>query len=891
MIPAGSFWRKLLFLFRRERFNRELEEEMRFHLEMKARANREAGMDPDEARPTARRQFGNTTLLCETSREVWVWGWLERFAQDLRYALRVLRKSPGFTAVAVLSLALGIGANVAIFSLFNALMLRLLPVEHPEQLLSIYRTGGWGRGFASYPLYLALRERKDLFEGVLARSGVWKVRLGSNRAEFVSREFVSGDYFRVLGIRPALGRLFTDEDTGTQGANPFVVLSYDFWQVRLGGDASVLGRILHIDEQPLTVIGVAQPRFRGVVPERRADLWVPITMHRARIMDPHMHWVWLLARPKPDIEFRQLQTALDTFMQQHLAAEYGGRPDSAWRRAAMAQRLEIRPGGIGISLMREQFQKPLELLLALVALVLLIACANVAGLMLARGAARAREIALRFSLGASRLRVLHQLMTESLLIAGAGSLLGVAIAAWGTRYLLLFLPGAETLQLDVSADYTVLRFTLVAALVSVLVFGLLPAFRTTAVAPAPAIKGCPRASRGAPRLLLRKSFVVLQVALSVVVVMAAALFARSLASLRAVDPGFHSLNVLSFFIDFPRTYKDKDADSLRRRFLARVDSLPGVLSTSYGFPGPYQGGTWSTSFRIPGSEKTARSARDVEMQSAAPRYFETIGSPPLFGREFDSGDSAGAAKVAVVNESFAREYFSGANPVGRTLSFDDSKPEGGEPTIIVGLVRDMLHSGMRQRAVPTVYVPPAQVENPSAPLLLLRAAVPSESLIPALRRELTALDPSLAMVGVRSMRQRIDDSLFLDRLLAVVSGFFGILSLLLAGIGVYGVVAYTVKQRTSEIGIRMALGADRISVFWLVLRQGLALIAVGILLGVPLSFAPARIAAGLLFGIKARDPITMGATAAVLLMAGVLAVVLPARRAMHIDPMEALRYE
>jgi len=887
----NEFWRRLGVLFRRERFDRELEEEMQSHIQMQAEENRENGMDAQEARYAARRQFGNPMLLEERSREMWGWPLLERLLQDLRYAVRVLRRSPTFTAVAVISLALGIGANVAIFSLFNALMLRWLPVWHPEQLVSIYRTGGWGRGFASYPLYLALRERKDLFEGVLARSGVIRVRLGTDSPEFVGKEFVSGDYFQVLGIRPALGRLFIEENNRTPGAQPLVVLSYDFWRSRFGSDPSILGRVIHVDEQPLTVIGVAEPRFHGVEAEHRAEVWVPATMNRFNIMNPRMHWVWLLARRRPGVGEKQIQAALDVFMEQHLAAVYGNRPDSPMRRAGMAQKLEVRPGGIGVSLIREQFAKPLEILLAVVALVLLVACANVAGLMLARGAARQREIALRFSLGASRARVLHQLVIESVLIAAGGGLVGLAFASWGGRYLLLFLPSAEALQLDVSPDRSVVAFAAAVALMSVVVFGLLPAFRATAVDPAPSLKEGAGGLRGSMRLSLRKAFVVAQVALSLVVVMTAGLFARSLGNLRGVDPGFHPLNVLGLSIDFPRAYKDKDADSLCQRLVGRVNSLPGVLAVSFGFPGPYQGGSWEASFRIPGSEKTAREAPTVELQSAAPRYFETIGNPLLRGREFDDRDSAATPKVAIVNEAFAREYFAGADPVGRVLSFHDKEPEGGEPTHIIGLVRDMAHQGLRKRPVPTVYLPPAQKESPFAPVLLVRAGLPPESLVPVLRRELAALDPSLAIVEVRTIRQQIDDSIYLDRLLAVVSGFFGTLSLLLAGVGLYGVMAYAVTQRTGEIGIRVALGADRRRVLCMVLREGLTLIGAGILVGIPLSLASTRLATSLLFGIRARDPMTLAATAAVLLAAGAAAVLLPAQRASRIDPTEALRYE
>ena len=881
--------RRLWALFRREEFHRDLEEEMQSHMEMQAEQNREAGMDPEEAAYAARRRFGNATFLKEESRETWGWGPLERLLHDLRYALRGLVRSRTFTAVAVVSLALGIGANAAIFSLFNALMLRSLPVRHPEQLVSIYRTGGWGSGVASYPLYLALRERKDLFEGVLARGAVAKVRFGNDGAEFVNKEFVSGDYFQVLGVRPALGRLFTAEDDRTSGAHPLAVLAHDFWLARFGGDPAVVGRTIHVDEQLLTVIGVAQPRFRGVEPETHADVWVPATMHPWNIMNPGMHWAWILARPKPEAGSRQLQAALDVFMTQYLTATYGNNPNSP--KDALAQKLEVRPGGIGVSLIRDQFQKPLEVLLAVVALVLLIACANVAGLMLARAARRRREIALRFSLGASRARVLQQLMIESGLIAVAGGLAGLAFALWGGRYLLLFLPGARMLDLDVSPDLRVIGFAAALALLSVIVFGLVPAFRATSVGPMPYLKEGAAGLRGPMRVTLRKAFVISQIALSVVVVAAAGLFAHSLASLRAVDPGFRNLNVLTLDIDFPRAYKDRDADLLRRRFLARVNSLPGVLATSCGFPGPYRDGFWQTTFRVPGQGVTGGGPLSVELQSVAPRFFETIGSQPLRGREFDERDSPTAPSVAVVNEAFARAYLDGADPVGRVLSLDSVYSRAGEATHIVGVVRDITHRDLRQAPVPTVYLPPSQINGPSISLLLVRADLPPRSLVPVLRRELAALDPSIAITGVASIQQQIDDSIYLVRLLATGSGCFATLSLLLAGVGLYGVMAYAVTQRTGEIGIRVALGAQQGHVLWMVLREGLVLVAGGIVVGVPVALVSARIATSLLFGIEARDPLTLGATVAILVAIGCAAVLLPARRAARVDPMEALRYE
>src|ERR1022692_1172065 len=516
--------------------------------------------------------------------------WIEILAKDVSYGLRGLRRNPAFTLAAVLSLALGIGANTAIFSFVDTLMLRMLPVEKPEQLLNLYRTGGWGKGFASYPLYLEFRKHTDLFTAVMARGGTDRVRFDqghNNSVEYVLREYVTGNYFVVLGVRPAIGRLFKDEDNRTPQGHPFVILSYDFWRNRLALDPAVLGRVLTVDEQPLTVIGVAAPGFHGVEVESHADLWVPAMMFRGEIMQPGMHWMWIMARSRPEISGSRVQAAANTMMQQYLMIVYGGQRESAFGKWALEQKIEVREAGVGISLLREAFGKPLTILMAAVGLVLLIACANVANLLIARGAARRREIAMRFSLGATRWRLVRQWLIESLMLALLGSILGLAFAIWGERYMLLFLPPGAGERFDVAPNSTVLAFTLGISVLSAVFFGLAPALRATSLDPAAALKdgGSQQPGRGA-RASFRKALVVLQVALSVVLVVAAGLFANSLAGLRSINPGFVAQNVVTFSLDCPRAWKNADKGKNRQSLLARLTELPVLLRSVMGYRVP-----------------------------------------------------------------------------------------------------------------------------------------------------------------------------------------------------------------------------------------------------------------------------------------------------------------
>ena len=889
----GTLWKRVAGLFRGRRLDGELEEEISSHLAMQEEEFRARGMSAAEARLAARREFGGVTQTVEAYRERRGVAWVENTLKDLRYALRGLARDPGFTAAAVLSLALGIGANTAIFSLVRNLMLRILPVTRPEELVYFYRTGGWGRGFMSYPLYLDLARHTDIFEGVAARTGVWRGRFSrpeSARVEFAQREYVTGNYFTLLGVKPAIGRLFGESDNLTPMGHPLAVLSYQFWRNRFSGGAAVLGSTVLVEGQPLTVIGVAAPGFRGVEVEHHPDLWVPCMMFDGKIMSPGMHWVWAVGRRRPGISRERIQSVIDAVMQQHLIQEYGKNPDAAFRNSAFSQRLQVYGADAGISSLRFLFGKALLVLMAAVGLVLMAACANLANLLLARGAARCREIALRFSLGATRARLVRQALTESLLLSLLGSGLGLGFAVWGQQAILGFLPVEEIEPLGLMPDGTLLAFTVGISVLAAVLFGLAPAWRTTAVDPAAGLRG--GGSRTTRRPMLRRTLVMAQVALSVVLVSLAGLFGGSLAQLRAVDVGFRNRNVLAFQLDCPAKWDQARRQQVLDGFVDRVSRLPGVASVSYGFTGPFEMGTASASIRVPGSAATAVDSAEVAISSVAPRYFATIGTRLVAGREFDANDTKTSLSVAIVDEAFVRRFFPGVRaPIGRALSFDDSKPEGGERTYIVGVVQDIRHEGLRQPSKPTVYSPVTQPLAMGGPWVLVYSQAPPAAAAQALRREMAKLSDEVVLTDPETIARHIDDSIFQERILANLSGFFGLLALLLAAVGLYGVVAYGTAQRAREIGVRIALGARRSGVLWMVLRDALLLVSAGLAVGLPLAIVAARAVRAVLDGVPAAGLAMFASTGAVLLAVGTVAALPPARRAARMDPMTTLRQE
>ncbi|HEV3197147.1 MAG TPA: ABC transporter permease [Bryobacteraceae bacterium] len=887
----GALWQRLISLFRAGSLDRELADEIEIHLAMQEAEFQQQGMDPGAARQAALREFGGVAQAQEAYRERRGIPWIETAVKDSRYALRGLARSPGFTAAAVLSLALGIGANTAIFSLFHTLMLRMLPVSHPEQLVTLYRSGGWGRGTTSYPLYLEVQKRTDLFQGVVARSGVGKAQFRYGQADqpgTVQREFVSGNYFTVLGVTPALGRLISADDNRTPHAHPLAVLNYDFWQGRFAADPGVLGRTIVVEDVPLNVIGVAARGFRGVEVDHHPDLWEPAMMTKGEIMQPGMYWLWILGRRRPDVSRQQIQAAIDILLKQHLAGVYGAHSNAAFRKTAMAQQIEVREGGIGLSMLRDQFGQPLAVLMAAVALVLLAACANVANLLLARGAARRKEIAVRLSLGATRGRLVRQGLMESLLLAVSGCLLGVLLAFWGDHAILQFLPPASGEPFTATPNALVLAFTLGISLLSVVLFGVAPAVRSTAVHPADSVKsGVGQASGRQSRM--RKALVVSQVAFSATLVALAGLFGHSLTVLRSTDMGFRNQKVVSSSLEFPGGWKADQVRAARERLFTQLESSPGVSMVSWGFPGPFQGGSSNASILVPGSPVADKEPIWVDVQRVGPHFFEILDGAPAAGREFDRNDRSGARKVALVNQAFVGRVLAGdPHPLARVLSFEMAKID---PTYIVGVVRDIPHQGLREKIVPTVYLPIAQSSEQQWGDILVRSQLPGDEVARVITREVAHLGPGIKGSQPRTIRQHIDESIFQDRLLATVGGFFGGLALLLAAIGLYGVVAYGMAWRTREIGIRIALGARRGAVLWMALGDALLLVSLGLVLGLPLAFAAGRTVSTVLFGVKPADAVTFAGTAGVLVAVALAAAFVPARRAASIEPVQVLREE
>ncbi|MBZ5585931.1 MAG: ABC transporter permease [Acidobacteriia bacterium] len=687
---------RIAALFRSRRLDSDLTEEVAVHLAMLEEEFRARGMSPDQARLAARREFGGVTQMQEAYRDRRGVPWLETSLRDVRYALRGFRRNPGFATAAVLSLALGIGANAAVFSLVYPLLIRSLPVPHPEELVSLYQTGG-SDGIASYPLYREFATRTDLFQGVAATVGSGSevpIGVGPGAApQLATVEGVSGNYFHTLEVPPALGSVF-----GGETSEPAAVLSYDFWQRRFAADPRIVGRTIRWRKRSLAVIGVAAPGFYGVHIDRRTDLWLPISSDDFEIENPGADWLRIVARRRPEVPIERIQSAIAVLYAQFARTAFAGY-DAPLRNLVMKRRVEARSARAGLSPVRERFGGPLLALLAVVSVVLLLSCANVANLLLARGAARRKETAMRLSLGASRARLVRQALAETAVLAVCGGALGALLAVWGKRYAVQFLPERLGDPFGSGLGGAVLAFALGISLVSAILFGLAPALHSAAVDPAEGLRGA-GGDRGRPTF--RRTLVAAQIALSVVLVLLAGLFTRSLAALRSV--GFRDANVIRFQLVLPPEWKRAEAEAAGKRFRAALASVPGVASVSSG-SGPYEIGTTSMGpVRVPGSAKTAVTPALVNMMRVAPRYFETLGSPPVLGREFEPGEGTWPPKAVIVNQEFVREFLPGEKqPVGRGVIFANEKL--AQPIPIAGVVGDLPHKGLREKAAPLVYSP------------------------------------------------------------------------------------------------------------------------------------------------------------------------------------------
>jgi predicted permease len=888
----GELWRKLWFLLNRSRLDQELAEEMQFHLDQKTR---ETG-DP----AAVRRKFGNTTLLREASREAWGWPSLERLAQDVHYALRIVRRNPAFSVVAVVTLALGIGANSAMFSLFDAVLLRLLPVRDPQQLYLLHETKpDEGVEAVSFPMFQRFRDALNGTAEVLTltKPAPFHTRIAGGAMEPVTGQLVSGEFFPVLGIRPALGRLLTPDDNRFLGQHPVLVISYAYWQRRFAGDLGVLGSILPLNGAAFTIVGVAEPGFFGVSVGESPDLWLPLLMQaevryaqnayssNADTRKPWppqegIRWLDAIIRVPDARAVKAVEATLNVLYRQDQERE-GQFRNERERHLLLERRLSLEQGAQGFSTVRRGLSRPLRVLMAMVGLVLLIACANLANLLLGRAMARRKEIAIRLSIGAGRLRVIRQLLTESIVLALLGGTLGILIAAWSNHAL----PRLFSIDVDLRLDYRLLAFTAALSLAAGIVFGLAPAFRITRVKPGAALKsGSPTT---APRrsLTLGKMLVIVQVALSLLLVTGAGLLAGTVWNLLQVDLGFDREHVLTVRID-PRSagFTEAQLPALYAQLVEHVSALPGVRSASIALSSIAGGGIRSSGMNVPGYTPGPRENMSVDENFVDPGYFATVGMPLVEGRDFDARDTENAPKVAVINETMARRYFGSRSPIGQSYDY------GSLQLQIVGVVRDAKVRGPRSTPRPMAYRPIRQ-EMEYVRSLEVRTEADPHAVASELRKVIAQVAPNLPIQDIATLSERVNRLLVQERLIAQITACFGLLALLLACIGIYGLISYAVARRTAEMGIRMALGARQASVMWLVLREALILVVIGLGAGTSLIFAAARLVTGLLFGVSPTDPATLLATVLLMLSIAALAAYLPASRASRVDPMAALRHE
>ena len=893
-----SWWR---FFARRRR---DLDEEIEAHLRMAVRDRVERGENPVEARAAAAKEFGNVLLVKDVTRETWGWEWLESTVQDLKYALRRLLKSPGFTIAAIATLALGIGANTAIFELLNAVLLQSLPVANPQELAEVRGVDmdkARGNVSSAYPvvtnpIWEKLREDHQGFSGIAAWRDTGFSRDSGGDARFAKGLWVSGDFFRVLGVRPIQGRVFTAEDDRPGCGLPGAVISYGFWQQEYGGGPA-LGRKLMLNDKPVEVIGVTPASFFGVDVGSSFDVAVPVCSQpfletRNKLNSSTQWWLSVIGRRDPSWPVERVAAHLEAVSPAIFAATL--RPDYPVESVKdyLAMKLTAAPSAAGVSMLRETYSDPLQILLGISGLVLLITCANLASLMLARTSVREREMAVRLAIGAGRWRLIRQVLSESLLLSLAGAVAGGVLARTLSRGLLAFLNnGHDSISLDIKQDWRLFAFLLAVSLVTCVLFGLAPALRASRTAPGAAMKTGGHgmtASRG--RLGFRGALVVSQVALSLVLLFSALLFTESLRNLLTDDPGFQAKGVLIAGLDFVRLQIPVEKRGvLQRELLDRIRAIPGVEAAADTNIVPLSGNGWGNTVWIDGHDATQR--QGSKFSGVSPQYFQTLGIPMLAGRDFNQRDTTQSPRVAIVNQAFARLLGLGENPIGMRFRREATPTSPEEVNEIVGLVKDTKYNRIRRPATAIAYLDITQEKDAENSMqVLVRSKLPMEALEAAIRSTMHEVSSGISF-DFEGLQDQIRQSLLAERLLATLSGFFGALAVVLAMIGLYGVMSYTVAERTSEIGIRMALGALRADVTAMILRKAATLLVAGLALGAGLSLAAASAASALLFGLKPRDPVTLAIAAAVLAAVALGASYLPARRAAALDPIASLKDE
>ncbi len=832
--------------------------------------------------------------------------------QDVKYALRMLAKSPGFTAIAILTLALGIGANTAIFSFTDQVLLRMLPVPHPEQLVVLRSPGpnpghtssdGDSADVFSYPMYKDLRDRSSVFSGLLACFAVDVNVSGHGQTQSARGELVSGNFFETLEVLPALGRVFEASDETAPGANPVAVLSYGYWTRQFGSDPSILNKPLTVNGVSLTVVGVARAGFDGVQVGAKPDIYIPMTMKAQMapidgldLAERKDHWVAILGRVKPGITHARAQAALQPVYAPLLEEDaklLKMNPKGSHYKQFLAKPLQLTDGSQGRQVLQQTATEPLLVLMGMVALVLLIACANLASLLVARGEARQREIAVRLALGAGRGRLVRQLLTESLLIGVAGGAAGLALASWCLSTMVGAIPSDTGMAgLNAGLDFRVLWFALALTVLTSVLFGLAPAMRATRVNLQSTLKDQGSSvSEGRSNIRLRKILIVSQVALTAVLLVAAGLFARTLVNLEHADLGVNADNILQFSVE-PDLNGDSPAQTVAFGDSARqaIAVLPGVRSVTASSSPIFSNDDSSFNITPEGYAMNPDEDTDVMSDSIGPNFFSTMSIPLIAGREFTEADTAKSQKVIIINEALARRFFAGRNPIGMHIA--RGAGNNVHPDMeIVGVVRDSKWDSPRSKILPFLYSPYSQTADLGALTFYVRTERDPAQMAATLHAVVERLDANLPVNDMRTLTAQVEDVVFNDRLVAVLSVSLALLAALLAALGLYGVLSYVVARRTREIGIRMALGGQRSDILRLVLGQGAWLTVIGGAIGIVAALAVTRLAASLLYGVSARDPLTFVAVTILLALVSGVACYIPARRAMRVDPIVALRYE
>ncbi len=896
-------------MFGRRRKTSDFGAEIEAHLQLEADRYREKGLSEDEAQTLARRTFGNRTRARERFYESRRWlGW-DLLSQDIRFGMRMLAKNPGTSAAAILTLALGIGANTAIFSLLNAVLLRDLPVVHEPQKLVLFGHGQWAGSqdtlpdrswqLFSYPFYKEFQRKNRAFTNVAAVSSILfgeHGRIGSGaELEKFDVELVSGTYFDTLGVNPILGRALTSADDQPADTHPIAVASYSWWQRRFARNPRVIGTAVTINSTVYSVIGVAPPKFFGTTVGQSPDLWIPLSMEKQispgwnGLENKLFQSLFVIARRKAGVTMEQAQANTDLLFKQILREYVGPQPSRKELADIQHARIELTSAATGLSQLRIQLSAPLKILMTVVVLVLLIACANVANLLLARAAARRREVAVRMSIGAGRARLIRQLLVESGILGVIGAAFG-ALFAWGAIRLFLAMAFRASLPtpLHVTADGQVLSFALAITLATVLLFGTAPAFQATRLELAPALKEGRGVIGTRSRNRLSRGLIVGQVSLSLMLLAGAGLFLRSLIKLMSVDTGFDKQNVVVVGVDPAAAgYQvDRRWENTMERVEERVSAVPGVRSASFAFF-VFNGGGWTDPVVVPGRPKSEKDP-DVFHNIVGCQFLSVMKTPMVLGRGLNMRDNAAGQKVAVINDTMARIYFPGRSPIGRTFSMGDNAE--WQNIEVVGVAKDAKYMGLKERQRPAAFYPHAQ-HGLFLYSLAVRYTGAERAVLPEIRKAVATVDPNLPVSDAETLAEMVDDSVQNQRMVAQLSLFFGILAVFLACIGIYGVVSYGITQRTNELGVRMALGAKRADVLWMVLGETVRLVVAGVAAGLVLGLASGRLIQSQLFGLKADDPLAMGAAVTAMLMVALVAGYLPARRAMRIDPVSALRYE